>query len=211
MKIKRDTKTPPSNQFTTAGGSAGDDALRRDAAAKTGVENFVGGSGSIEGLSLLADTMPQIVWITRVDGFHEFYNRRWWDYTGLTPDQAAGAGWISALHPDDVDRAAASWRAALASGELYEIEYRLRRASDGEYRWFLGRALPYRDAGNQIVRWFGTCTDIHDRKVAEQALSEAKAELEKVSKSKDEFLSVLSHELRTPLSAILGWVQLLEM
>ena len=166
---------------------------------------------SMNALRLLADTMPQIVWITRPDGYHEFYNRRWWEYTGLTYEQASGDGWNLLLHPDDLERAKRRWQHSLETGEAYEIEYRFRRASDGEYCWFLGRAVPHRDHTGAIVRWFGTCTDIHDQKLAQHAAQKAKEELEAASRAKDEFLSILSHELRTPLSAILGWVQLLEM
>ncbi len=120
---------------------------------------------------LLADTMPQIIWITRPDGYHEYYNQHWWDYTGLTWDQARGDGWNLLLHPDDLERSIVRWQEALRTGEPYDIEYRFRRASDGVYRWFLGRALPQRDpATGEIVKWFGTCTDIDDQKRAEARL-----------------------------------------
>ena len=109
--------------------------------------------------------MPQLVWVTRPDGYHEWYNRRWYEYTGTTPTESAGEGWNNFFHPDDQERA---WEVAAQSrtGEKYEIEYRCRR-HDGVYRWFLGRALPIRDESGQIVRWFGTCTDIEDQKQAE--------------------------------------------
>jgi PAS domain S-box-containing protein len=119
---------------------------------------------------LLADAMPQIVWITRPDGYHEYYNKHWWDYTGLTYEQARGEGWNLLLHPDDLQRSIHRWEEALRTGEPYEIEYRFRRASDGAYRWFLGRALPQCDEAGRIVRWFGTCTDIHSQKQAEENL-----------------------------------------
>ena len=114
----------------------------------------------------LADAMPQIVWATRPDGYHEFYNRQWYDYTGLTFGETKGEGWNHVFHPDDQPLAWDRWRHALATGDPYEIEYRCRR-HDGEYRWFLGRALPQRDEHGEIVRWFGTCTDIHDFKQAQ--------------------------------------------
>src|SRR5215207_4767528 len=91
---------------------------------------------TLENLRHLADTMPQIVWITRADGYHEYYNRHWWEYTGLTWDQARGEGWNILLHPDDRQRSIDRWTEALRTGEPYEIEYRFRRASDGMYRWF---------------------------------------------------------------------------
>ena len=114
----------------------------------------------------LAETMPQIVWVTRSDGWHVHFNQHWTDYTGLTLEESLGHGWNPPFHPDDRARAAARWQQATASGEPYEIEYRLRRA-DGVYRWMLGRAHPLRDTAGNILKWFGTCTDIHDLKNAE--------------------------------------------
>lgn len=166
---------------------------------------------STDAFRVLADTMPQIVWITRPDGYVEYFNKHWFDYTGLTSAQAYGEGWSCIVHPDDRQRTIDRWAHSLSTGEFYEVEYRFRRASDGEYRWFLGRGLPYRNDAGEIVRWFGTCTDIHDQKMAAETLRQAKEESERHSRAKDEFLSILSHELRTPLSAILGWTQLLEM
>jgi PAS domain S-box-containing protein len=126
----------------------------------------------------LADTIPQQVWITRPDGYHEYYNQRWYDYTGATEEEATGAGWANLLHPDDVERSRERWRRSLETGEPYSIEYRFRRASDGQYRWFLGQAMPQRAAGGEIVRWFGTLTDIQDQKEQEQLRDELIAEIE---------------------------------
>jgi PAS domain S-box-containing protein len=116
----------------------------------------------------ITDTMPQIVWSTRCDGHYDYHNRRWHEYTGLTEAESAGSGSGKALHPDDRGRAAQVWREALRLGSDYECEYRLR-GSDGQYRWFIGRAMPIRDEQGRIERWFGTCTDIQERKLAEQA------------------------------------------
>ncbi|HEX7240815.1 MAG TPA: ATP-binding protein [Longimicrobiaceae bacterium] len=115
----------------------------------------------------LADSIPQLIWTTLADGYHEYYNRRWYEYTGLSYEETRGEGWNTVLHPDDQERAWARWRRSLETGEPYSIEYRFRRA-DGAYRWFLGQALPERDEAGRIVRWFGTCTDIHDHKEAEE-------------------------------------------
>ena len=107
----------------------------------------------------ITDAMPQMVWSTRPDGYHDYYNERWYALTGSTPEQVAGNGRKSVLHPDDADSAWLQWEHSLETGDPYEMEYRLRMA-DGGYRWFLGRALAQRDPDGRIVRWFGTCTDI---------------------------------------------------
>lgn len=109
--------------------------------------------------------MPQMVWSTLPDGFHDYYNARWYDFTGMPEGSTDGEAWNGMFHPDDQERARARWRHSTATGDPYQIEYRLRHR-DGTYRWVLGRALPIRDAAGQITRWFGTCTDIHEQKLA---------------------------------------------
>ena len=115
------------------------------------------------GFRLLADTMPQMVWSTLPDGFHDYYNHRWYEFTGMPDGSTDGEEWNGMFHPDDQERAWDKWRHSLATGEPYEIEYRLRHVS-GDYRWTIGRALPLRDADGKIVRWIGTCTDIDNAK-----------------------------------------------
>jgi PAS domain S-box-containing protein len=121
-------------------------------------------------LRLVAELMPQLVWTTTPDGFHDYYNERWYEYTGMPREGSQGWAWSNFLHPDDAERTRAAWQHSLHTGEPYDVEYRFRRASDGMYRWFVGRALPLRDADGGIVRWFGTCTDIDDAKHTESAL-----------------------------------------
>lgn len=116
----------------------------------------------------IADSMPQMVWSTRPDGFHDYYNARWYEFTGMEPGSTDGEAWSGMFHPEDQDRAWGLWRQSLDSGVPYEIEYRLRR-HDGVYRWTLGRAMPIRDETGEIVRWFGSCTDIDDLKRLDQA------------------------------------------
>jgi PAS domain S-box-containing protein len=164
----------------------------------------------------LADAMPQIVWTARADGFNDYYNQRWFEYTGLTLEQTEGWGWQPVLHPEDVERCLRSWATAVQTGSSYEIEYRFRRASDGAYRWHLGRAFPMRAPDGRIVKWFGTATDIDDQKRAEEERArllaserEARERAEEANRAKDEFLATLSHELRTPLTAMLGWTRML--
>lgn len=116
----------------------------------------------------IADSMPQMVWSTRADGFHDYYNARWYEFTGMEPGSTDGEAWNGMFHAEDQDHARALWQQSLETGDPYEIEYRLRR-HDGVYRWTLGRAMPIRDESGDIVRWFGTCTDIDDLKRVDQA------------------------------------------
>jgi PAS domain S-box-containing protein len=122
----------------------------------------------------IADSIDQMIWSTRADGFHDYYNRRWYEYTGVPEGSTDGDGWAGMFHPDDQERTWKVWRRSLATGDPYHIEYRLRHRS-GAYRWVLGRAQPVRGADGEIVRWYGTCTDIHDLKLAEEALRESEA------------------------------------
>ncbi len=115
----------------------------------------------------IANSVDQMIWSTLPDGFHDYYNDRWYAFTGVPPGSTDGAGWNGMFHPDDQERAWQRWDRSLKTGEPYEIEYRLRHRS-GEYRWVLGRAQPVRDKDGTIVRWYGTCTDIHEIKMAEE-------------------------------------------
>ena len=123
-------------------------------------------------LKAIVDSVDQMIWSARPDGFHDFYNLRWYEFTGVPLGSTDGAAWNDMFHPEDQDRAWAIWRHCLRTGAPYHIEYRLRHCS-GEYRWVLGRAQPVRDEAGAIVRWYGTCTDIHDLKTAEAALRES--------------------------------------
>ena len=110
---------------------------------------------------LICDTMPQMLWTTRPDGFHDYFSQRWYDYTGLTPEECRGTNWVLPFHPDDLVVAGQRWVNSLATGDEYRVEYRCRR-KDGVWRWMLGRALPLKDDAGRIVKWFGSCTDIQD-------------------------------------------------
>ena len=115
-------------------------------------------------LRFIADSMPQLVWVARPDGYHEYYNQQWYDYTGTHPGETEGEGWNNLFHPDDRARARQRWKQSLKSGEPYEIEYRLYYAKTKTYRWVIGRALPFRNEAGEIEKWYGTCTDIDDQK-----------------------------------------------
>ena len=114
---------------------------------------------------VLADTMPQMVWSARADGFADYFNARWYEFTGVPMGSSDGDGWVELLHPEDRERALTQWRRSLETGDPYEAEYRLRHHG-GRYRWILARALPMRDERGAVVRWFGTGTDIHETKQA---------------------------------------------
>lgn len=122
-----------------------------------------------ETLRHVIDTIPTLAWCNLPDGTNEFLNRNWHEYTGLSPNESYGWGWQAAFHPEDVPALMEKWKGMLTSGEPGEIEARLRR-SDGVYRWFLIRAEPFRDETGNILRWYGTSTDIDDRKRAEEEL-----------------------------------------
>ncbi|GHO56722.1 PAS domain S-box protein [Ktedonobacter robiniae] len=121
-------------------------------------------------LHTLIDAIPQQVWTMRPDGYIDYYNQRWLDYTGLSTEQAQGDGWIQCLHPDDQQRIQDAWQTSRKTGTLFETEQRLRQGTSGAYHWFLARAMPMRDKTGQIIKWFGTCTDIHDKKQVEDEI-----------------------------------------
>jgi formate hydrogenlyase transcriptional activator len=127
-------------------------------------------------LQTLIDTVPSFLWTSFPDGSKEFLNRRWYEYTGLTLEQGKGWGWKVVVHPDDLDRLVREWLALLNDPKPGELETRIRR-HDGEYRWFLIRVLPEFDAEGNVVRWFGSDTDIEDRKRAETKLLDDEREL----------------------------------
>src|SRR5207237_5617250 len=112
-------------------------------------------------------------WSATPDGRHDYFNGRWHSYTGMPRDGALADGWdwTEYLHPDDVERATAAWARSVATGEPYEIQYRVKEAATGKHRWFLTRAAPLHDERGRVVRWFGTLTDVDDAKHTEDALA----------------------------------------
>ena len=152
----------------------------------------------------LAEAIPQQIWTATPDGALDYLNRQVIEYFALSEERLLGWGWQQVVHPDDLPEALERWSRSLSTGETYDVEFRLRRAADGEYRWHLGRALPMRDPAGRIVKWFGTNTDIDDQKRLYRIAQEA-------NRAKDEFLATLSHELRTPLTSIMGWAEMLSL
>ena len=123
---------------------------------------------------MIINTIPMLAWATRPDGYCDFLNQRWLDYSGMPAEQAYGWGWAAAIHPDDAEGLQEYWRLCLASGTPADTEARLRRF-DGVYRWFLFRDNPLGDEAGNIVKWYGTAVDIEDRKQAEEELRRSEA------------------------------------
>src|ERR1700758_345886 len=141
-------------------------------------------------LQTLIDTVPSFLWTSFPDGSKEFLNRRWYEYTGLTLEQGKGWGWKVVVHPDDLDRLIREWLALLNDPKPGELETRIRR-HDGEYRWFLIRVVPQLDAEDNVVRWFGSNTDIEDRKQAEKKLLDDERELRRITDAIPQTIVVL--------------------
>ncbi len=158
----------------------------------------------------LADTMPQIVWTANPEGTLDYYNSRWFEYIDLHPDSFDEARWDLYIHSDDLPLAVDAWAKALDSGNPYSTEFRIKRA-DGNYRWFLVRSLPVLNSDGEIIRWFGTCTDIHQQKQTAEELRQLAASLSEADHRKNEFLAMLAHELRNPLAPIRNALQIIRL
>ncbi|WP_424134213.1 response regulator [Roseomonas chloroacetimidivorans] len=163
----------------------------------------------------LANSLPQLAWQTDAQGEIEWYNRRWYEFTGTDFEAMKGSGWKTVQHPEHVERVEQGFRAAIAAGEPWEDFFPLRGA-DGRYRWFLSRAVPIRDEPDeehpdgQITGWFGTNTDVTDLREAQEEATLAREAAEDANRAKSQFIANMSHELRTPLSAVIGYSEMLE-
>jgi PAS domain S-box-containing protein len=186
----------------------------------------------------LAETISLMVWTADAAGNADYFNQRWFDYTGMTLEESCGSRWVRVIHRDDLRRYLDRWKSSLAHGTQYEIEYRVKRASDGAYRWHLGRVLPVPDAAGNVTKWIGTATDIDDlkialeaanrfaesvklneelakdivaRKVIEQELRSAERLALAANEAKSRFLATMSHEIRTPMNGIIGMTEMLTL
>ncbi len=152
----------------------------------------------------LADAMPQIVFTAKPDGGLDYYNQRWYDYTGMTFDQTKEWGWQPVLHPDDLQNCLDLWARALESFEPMEVLYRFRRASDNAYRWHLGQARAIRNAQGAVVSWFGTCTDIEDFKQVEMQIKILNGNLEERVRERTTELDLANQQLARAVEDLRG-------
>ena len=169
----------------------------------------------------IIDSIPQLAWMTDETGAIQWYNQRWYDYTGATEETMRGWGWQSVHHPDHLEGVTKRFQAAIAAGTAWEDTFLLRRA-DGEFRWFLSRAEPLRETAEEatggeatggeprIIGWFGTNTDITEMRRVREELEAARDEADEANRAKSQFIANMSHELRTPLSAVIGYSEMLE-
>jgi PAS domain S-box-containing protein len=163
---------------------------------------------------MIADNVPQVIWTNEGDGTANYFNKRWFDYTGLSEKESHGPGWMAVVHPEDAPASVERWKQALAKGEAFDAEYRLRGA-DGTYRWFIGRNVPMRRDGkrSEVISWFGSATDIHDLKMAEAAQRESEERFRLlVEGAKDYAMFLLDLENRITFwsngaERVFGWTE----
>jgi PAS domain S-box-containing protein len=171
---------------------------------------------SEQAFRLLASALPQLIWRTDANGRFDYCNEQWTTYTGLALKQTQDQGWLQCIHPDDWAQSRGAWEQTLATGSAYEGAYRLRRISDGTYRWHLTRAVALRDENGTLLAWLGSCTDIEEQKRSQEAMQRllmseqgAHAQSEQTNQMLRNFMSILGHEFRTALTGIQGFSELL--
>ena len=162
----------------------------------------------------LADLVPQIIWTGEPDGFVDYYNKRWYEYTAFDEKEFGDSSWIPLVHPDDASLVVEFWYKSVQTGNPYQIEFRLKNGRTGEYRWFLSKALPIIDKTGQITKWFGTCTDIQEQKniteKLESLVAERTKELQRSNEDLQQFAHVASHDLKEPVRKIKTFTSRLE-
>ena len=154
--------------------------------------------------------MPQIVWTSRPDGYVDYFNERWYEFTGQPRGVGGDESWVAVVHPDDLADTAQVWAAAMVAGDFYETKHRFRRGADGAYRWHLSRAHPIRDPSGRIVRWYGTSTDVHDQKQTEADLRASEGRLADVMRTALDCVIGMDHrgrvtEWNPAAAATFGW------
>ena len=163
---------------------------------------------SAEDFQTMANNISQLAWMADAKGYIFWYNDRWFDFTGTTLEEMAGWGWKKVHHPDHVARVVEKITRCFESGEIWDDTFPLR-GRDGVFRWFLSRAVPIRGAEGNILRWFGTNTDVTETKNLEAELAVARDQALASARIKGEFLANMSHEIRTPMNGIIGMTSLL--
>ncbi len=159
----------------------------------------------------LANAMPQIVWASGPNGTLDYFNDRWYEFTGLDRQLVGDSSWLPIVHPEDVERARKGWYESVHSTSPFQIECRFKDRRTNSYRWYLGRALAARDRNGEVARWFGSFTDIDDTKRTQVELRRVAAQLSEADRRKDEFLAVLAHELRNPLAPIRTGLEVIKL
>ncbi|MBC7567025.1 MAG: PAS domain S-box protein [Pedobacter sp.] len=156
----------------------------------------------IQEFKFLANSIPLIIWTSQPDGHIDYYNQYWFDYTGMTLEQTQGWGWERVLHPEDLNDCVKAWTESLETGNPYNVEYRFKRASDGFYRWHLGRAHPMKNEKGEVIKWFGSCTDIDEYKRA--------LDLERKIGHFEDYNLIVAHNLRGPAGSMGMIISMLE-
>lgn len=150
----------------------------------------------------LAENMPQLIWITRADGEPEYYNERFFRYTGTNLNQLQHDQWRDLIHPEDLEVAIQIWDRALQTGAACEMEYRLKRAEDQAYRWHLVRSIPMKNENGEVTHWVGSATDIHDRNLQTQQIADKNHQLSRINKYMDDFVHSTAHDMRVPVARL---------
>ena len=162
----------------------------------------------------MADLVPQIIWTSRADGLIDYYNKRWYEYTGLEEKEFTDQSWIHIMHPDDVPLLMRSWNTSVQKGTPFQLEFRLKNIKTDEYHWFLSKGLPIRDKAGIITKWFGASTDIQEQKTLteklESLVAERTIELQRSNGDLQQFAHVVSHDLKEPVRKIKTFIGRLE-